>query len=47
LRPPSSSDKEIEVFAKTASAGSEYSWGFLFWSFLNFAASNPLSGVSH
>jgi len=37
---------ELEIFATSATAKTEFSWGFLFWSFMNFGASNALSGVN-
>lgn len=43
---PSAEDHEIEVHPQAATAKSEFSWGFLFWSFMNFGASNALSGHS-
>ncbi len=43
-RPSEPEDKEQEVFPTTANAGTEFSWGFLFWSFMNYKATNALSG---
>mgnify|MGYP001019701418 CR=1 FL=1 len=43
---PEPEEGNIEIHANSASARTEFSWGFLFWSFMNFGAANALSGVN-
>jgi hypothetical protein len=45
FRSPSPDEQEFEIRATSADAGSEYSYGFLLWSYMSFGAENALSGV--
>ena len=39
-------EKEEELRPSSADAGTEYSYGFLLWSFMHFGADNALVGVN-
>ena len=42
---PEPEDGQVEIYANSATAKTEFTWGFIFWSFMNFGAPNALSGV--